>query len=97
MSNIETLHCAQNSSLPPQQQQETEAMETINEAVENTGASNAMTHFSLYNFEGFDVRIQDDQGKPWFVAKEVCKILGHINSSAAVAKHCKEANKTLVP
>lgn len=92
MSNIETLQCAQNSS-----QQETKAMEMINEAVENTGASNAMTPMSLFNFDGFDVRIQDDQGKPWFVAKEVCKILGYKETRRAVSMHCKGGCKMDLP
>ena len=35
-----------------------------------------MTRFSLYNFDGFDVRIKDVSGNPWFAAKDVCKVLG---------------------
>jgi anti-repressor protein len=33
--------------------------------------------------------IVDGDGNPWWVASEVCKVLGYVNSPGAVAKHCK--------
>ena len=35
--------------------------------------------------------------KPWFVAKEVCKILGYSNTRDAISKHCKGGRKTRLP
>lgn len=40
----------------------------------------------LFNFESKDLRsIKDEQGIPWFVAKDVCDILEHTNHRVAVA------------
>jgi prophage antirepressor-like protein len=35
--------------------------------------------------------IVDNNGNPWWVATEVCKVLGYENSRGAVAKHCKSS------
>jgi prophage antirepressor-like protein len=43
-----------------------------------------------FNFENHTVRvIQDDNGEPLFVAKDVCDILGYSNDRDAVARHCQ--------
>ncbi|MCE5242345.1 MAG: BRO family protein, partial [Syntrophobacteraceae bacterium] len=43
-----------------------------------------------YNFEGMAVRVvKDEKGEPWFVAKDVCDILGYVHTYDAVKKHCK--------
>lgn len=51
--------------------------------------SNELVPFA---FEGLKVRvIEDELGNPWFVAKDVCDILGYLNSRKAVASHCKHS------
>ena len=52
-----------------------------------------MSNIIPFNFEGMDVRITDVDGNPWFIAKDVCTILGYANSRKAVADHCKKAQK----
>jgi len=45
-------------------------------------------------FEGHEVRIvQDEQGEPWWVGKDVCDVLGYSNARDAMAKHCKGVAK----
>lgn len=39
----------------------------------------------IFNFEDCNVRIVDNKGDPWFVAKDVCRILGIGNTSQAVS------------
>ena len=46
---------------------------------------NTNTALSVYNFEAFPVRITSRDGAPWFVAKDVCSILGLRNVSEAVS------------
>ena len=46
---------------------------------------NSNTALSVYNFEAFPVRITSRDGSPWFVAKDVCSILGLRNISEAVS------------
>ncbi len=44
-----------------------------------------------FDFEGKPIRaITDADGNPWFVAKDVCDILGYENSRDAIQKHCKQ-------
>ena len=38
----------------------------------------------IFDFNGQDVRITDRNGNPWFIAKDVCDILGHSNSRKAL-------------
>jgi anti-repressor protein len=46
-----------------------------------------MNEIQLFNFEGQRrVRVVIRDGGPWFVAKDVCDILGMKNSRDAVAK-----------
>lgn len=43
-----------------------------------------------FSFKGTSVRVvTDEQGEPWFVAKDVCDLLGYVNPSDAVGRHCK--------
>lgn len=35
--------------------------------------------------------IKGEDGEPWFVAKDVCEVLGYINPRKAVGDHCKSA------
>lgn len=48
--------------------------------------SNSIMNF---NFEGADVRVNaDEHGNPWFVGKDVCKLLGYKNETDALNRHC---------
>lgn len=43
-----------------------------------------------FNFDGKPVRaIIDEKGDPWFVAKDVCDILGYSDAPKAIKQHCK--------
>ncbi|NKD44999.1 BRO family protein [Haematospirillum jordaniae] len=45
-----------------------------------------------FSFEGHSVRtIVDENGEPWFVAKDVATLLGYSNTRKAVRDHCKGA------
>jgi prophage antirepressor-like protein len=47
-----------------------------------------MSDITLYNFEGSQVRVSlDEKGNPWFVAKDICEVLGYANSRDALANH----------
>jgi len=43
-----------------------------------------------FSFKGTPVRVvTDEHGEPWFVAKDICDLLGYANPSDAVGRHCK--------
>lgn len=45
-----------------------------------------------FNFSGGEIRvITDDQGEPWFVAKDVADLLEYADTDQAVRAHCKAA------
>ena len=45
-----------------------------------------MSDVQLYSFDGAQVRtLTDENGEPWFVAKDVCDILGITNSRDAMS------------
>ena len=47
-----------------------------------------------FDFHGNQVRtLTDEQGEPWFVAKDVCAILGYANPSKAIADHVDDEDK----
>jgi prophage antirepressor-like protein/DNA-binding CsgD family transcriptional regulator len=49
------------------------------------------TELTPFEFRAHQLRVQtDEQGNPWFCAKDACDILGYVNSRDAVKKHCKE-------
>lgn len=48
-----------------------------------------MPNIQLFDFHGSDVRITDERGEPWFVAADVCAVLGYKNTNDAVSRHCK--------
>lgn len=37
-------------------------------------------------FDGLEVRAVDRGGRPWFVGKDVCRVLGHINKKDALSR-----------
>lgn len=55
-----------------------------------------MTGNSLqpFDFKGNQVRIlTDKKGEPWFVAKDVCNVLGYQNASKAITDHVDAGDK----
>lgn len=45
-----------------------------------------MNQITIFNHLGNDIRVMtDDQGEPWFVAKDVCAILGLSNPRTSLA------------
>lgn len=45
-----------------------------------------------FNFNGADVRVLiDDQGEPWFIAKDVADLLEYADTDKAIRSHCKAA------
>jgi prophage antirepressor-like protein len=54
--------------------------------------SNSATAPISFSFTAHEVRIvSDDKNEPWFCAKDVCDVLGYVNDSDAIKKHCREA------
>ena len=53
------------------------------------------TELKPFEFQSHTLHIvPDEKGNPWFIAKEVCDILGHTNSRKAIHDHCKKAGVT---
>lgn len=49
-----------------------------------------MTALSVFSFSSTPVRMfSDARGEMWFLAKDVCEILGYRSSSDALKKHCR--------
>lgn len=48
-------------------------------------------------FNGHPVRIIEQDGEPWFVAKDVADLLGYARPADAVRKHCKGVSETATP
>ena len=52
------------------------------------------TDIKPFDFHGQTVRtLTDSHGEPWFVAKDVCEILGYSNASKAIADHVDDEDK----
>jgi len=50
-----------------------------------------MNTSSIFKFESAEVRtFADERNELWFLANDVCSVLGYANPRDAVAKHCKE-------
>jgi len=45
-----------------------------------------MSDIELFDFKGSEIRIVMIDGNPWFVAKDVCDVLEHTNSRAALER-----------
>ena len=53
-----------------------------------------MTNIQVFNFNSSDVNVQiDDEGNPWFKAKDICDILEIQNSRQAVKQHVDDEEK----
>lgn len=47
-----------------------------------------------FNFKGATLRtLTDENGEPWFVAKDVCDVLGYTNASKAISDHVDSEDK----
>ena len=52
------------------------------------------TNIQTYDFKGNQVRtLTDETGEPWFVAKDVCDVLGYLNASKAINDHVDPEDK----
>lgn len=50
-----------------------------------------MTNIIQFRFNAQEVRtVADDKGEPWFLANDVCAVLGYANPRQAIQKNCKE-------
>ncbi len=50
---------------------------------------------TIFSFESNELRtVVDEQGNPWFVAADVCAVLGHTNPSKAVSDHVHDDDKS---
>lgn len=47
----------------------------------------------VFNFQDKQVRVVTLDNDPWWVAKDVCDVLGYVNAPQAVEKHCKRQKK----
>lgn len=57
------------------------------EELDPTTATALKLRYRIFN--GADIRmVQDENKEVWFVADDVCKILGYKNTKAAIAAHC---------
>ncbi|MBW4674310.1 MAG: hypothetical protein KME52_09900 [Desmonostoc geniculatum HA4340-LM1] len=45
-----------------------------------------MINLSVFNFESHEVRCVGNSASPWFIADDVCKILGIVNNRDAISK-----------
>ena len=52
-----------------------------------------MNQIIQFNNKGFSVRSLLVEDEPWFVAKDVCKALGYVNTRDAVKKHIDKDDK----
>ena len=47
-----------------------------------------------FDFKGAALRtLTDENGEPWFVAKDVCDVLGYTNASKAISDHVDSEDK----
>lgn len=56
-----------------------------------------MNDLIKFDFNGSEIStITDDKGEPWFVAKDVCEVLGYSNPSKTVSDHIDEDERSNV-
>ncbi|WP_163836936.1 BRO family protein [Spartinivicinus ruber] len=46
-----------------------------------------------FQFNNSSIRVIDKAGEPWFVAKDVAKLLGYVRPFDAIATHCKASSR----
>ena len=47
----------------------------------------------VWNYEYHEIRTVEKDSEPWFVAKDVAKVLGYANASKAIADHVDAEDK----
>lgn len=53
------------------------------------------TQIQSYQFQSHSLRIiPNEKGEPWFIAKDVCNILGYTNSRKTISDHCRNSGVT---
>jgi prophage antirepressor-like protein len=55
-----------------------------------------MSDLQLFQFQSEAIRIHDREGNPWFVAKDICAILGYKNVSRDVARHTDPEDRSTI-
>ncbi|WP_444931513.1 Bro-N domain-containing protein [Microbulbifer sp. SSSA002] len=50
-----------------------------------------------FNFKSRQVRVVEQNGEPWFVAKDVAEVLGYKRTADAVRAHCKGVGEMQTP
>lgn len=48
-----------------------------------------MNEISIFHFQNCEVRTVVIDGEPWFVGKDVCRVLGYADTVNAMKQHCK--------
>lgn len=48
-----------------------------------------MNDLQIFSYESKQIRTVLINNEPWWVAKDVCSILGFVNDSDALTRHCK--------
>ena len=57
-----------------------------------------MSNIISFSYQEKEIRIIEDQdGSPWWVAKDVCDILGYADHNSAVRNHLDEDEKGVLP
>lgn len=46
-----------------------------------------------FQFGASPIRVVEIDGEPWFVGKDVCGVLGYVNTTDAMSKHCRGVAK----
>lgn len=56
-----------------------------------------MSNIIPFNFNNDEIRVIEQDGEPWFIAKDVAELLGYSRSRDAIKQHCKGAVKHRLP
>lgn len=48
------------------------------------------TNLHVFNFHNNEVRTIVEDGQIFWVGKDVCDVLGYVNSNDAIKKHCRD-------
>jgi len=55
-----------------------------------------MTNLNTFNFKSNDIRVVEIDGEPWFLASEVCKVLGYNHTPSAVRDNTTDDQRNTV-
>jgi anti-repressor protein len=59
--------------------------------------SNKNTNIIPFQFESNNIRVIEQDGEPWFVAKDIASLLGYKDSKKAISSHCRWGVKHPLP